>query len=360
MKKLIFLISCLIFSVTFATCGKGGQTPTGTGGGSPGPTVNISLGGESDTPVAEINGTPITEKELSTAIGDRLTRIKSQIFDIQRQGINAIINDRLLEAAAKKDGVNVQEFLKKNVNDKVGDVTDQEVQDFYDKNKARFKDRTLDQVKENVKRQLQAQKAMVFRNNLVDRLREDAEIKVFITRPTINVSVDDDASRGGNKDAKVTIIEFTDYQCPFCGRARPTVNQIIETYGDKVHYVLRDFPLNFHPYAQKAAEAAECAGEEDKYWEYSQKLWDNQKALDVSSLKKYASELKLNSEKFDQCLESGKMADEVNKDMTDGSKAGVSGTPSFFINGQMLTGARPFEQFKEVIDLELATGGPKS
>lgn len=353
MKKLTILTLCLLFTA----CGKG-QAPSGTGGAS-GPSVNISLGGESDTPVAEINGTPVTEKELSAAIGDRLTRIKSQVFDIQRQGINTIINDRLLETAAKKEGVSVQDYLKKNVNDKVGDVTDQEVQEFYDKNKARFKDRTLDQVKENVKRQLQAQKAMVFRNNLMDRLREDAEIKVFITRPTINVATDGDPSRG-KEGARVTIIEFTDYQCPFCARARPTINQIMETYGDKVYYVLRDFPLNFHPLAQKAAEAAECAGEQDEYWDYSQKLWDNQKALDIASLKKYAVELKLDTGKFDQCLDSGKMADEVNKDMSDGSKAGVTGTPSFFINGQMLTGARPFEQFKEVIDLELASGGGKS
>jgi protein-disulfide isomerase len=345
-----------MFAVGLVACGKG-EAPGG--GGTAGPTVNVSLGGESDTPVAEINGTPITEKELNAAIGDRLSRIKSQVFDIQRQGINTIINDRLLEAAAKKDGVNVQEYLKKNVNDKVGEVTDQEVKDFYEKNKPRFKDQTLDQVKENVKRQLVAQKAMVFRNNLMDRLKEDAKIQVFITRPTISVSVDDDASKG-KKDAKVTIIEFTDFQCPFCARARPTVNQIVETYGDKVQYVLRDFPLNFHPLAQKAAEAAECAGEQDKYWEYSDLLWANQKALSVADLKKYAQEAKLDTGKFDQCLDSGKMAEEVNKDMADGSKAGVTGTPSFFINGQMLTGARPFEQFKEVIDLELATGGGKS
>ena len=358
MKKLTILTIFLMLTA----CGKG-QAPTGNAGGTGGgtaapaaPTVTLSLGGESDTPVAEVNGTPITEKELTAAVGDRLGRIKSQVFDIQRQGIVTIINDRLLDAAAKKENMSVQDYIKKNVNDKVGEISDQEVKDFYEQNKPRFKDQTLDQVKDMVKRQLQAQKAMVFRNNLMDRLKEDANVKIFITRPTIDVSVDDDAFKGG-KDAKVTIIEFTDYQCPFCGRARPTVNQILDTYGDKVKYVLRDFPLNFHPYAQKAAEAAECAGEQNKYWDYSKILWENQKALEITDLKKYAKQINLDQAKFDQCLDSGKMAEEVQKDEADGSKAGVTGTPSFFINGQMITGARPFEQFKEIIDLELATAG---
>lgn len=351
MKKLAIFTVCLLF----AACGKG----TAPEGGSAGPNVTVSLVGESDTPVAEVNGQPITEKQLGEAIGDRLSRIQSQVFDIQRQGINSIINDRLLEAAAKKDGIPVQEYLKKNVNDKVGEVSDADVKNFYETNKARFRNRPLDEIKGAIQRQLVAQKAAVFRNNLLDRLKEDANIKVFLTRPTVDVSVDDDPYRG-NKNAKVTIIEFTDYQCPFCGRARPTVNQIIDTYGDKVHYVLRDFPLNFHPYAQKAAEAAECAGDQDKYWEYSKVLWANQKALDIPDLKKYAKELNLDTAKFDKCLDTGQFTAEVNKDIADGSKAGVTGTPSFFINGQLLTGARPFEQFKEVIDLELATGGKKS
>lgn len=349
MKKLAILATLLVFSA----CGnQGGSAPTGSGGGS---AVNITLGGDSNTPVAEINGVPITEKELNEKIGDRLTRIKSQVFDIQRQGINAIINEKVLEDAAKKDGTSVQELLKKNVNDKVGEITDAEAKDFYEKNKARFRDRTYDQLKDNIKRQLFAQKSAVFRNNYLDRLKEDAKIKVFLTRPTIDVSVDDDPMLG-KKDAPVTIIEFTDYQCPFCGRARPTVKQIVETYGDKVHYVLRDFPLNFHPQAQKAAEAAQCAGEQDKYWDYSNILWQNQRALDIPNLKKYAKQVGLDQKKFDECLDSGKMSPEVQKDLADGSKAGVTGTPSFFINGQMLTGARPFEQFKEIIDMELQTG----
>lgn len=323
------------------------------------PSVTISITGDSDTPVAEINGNPVTEKELNEVIAAPLTRLQSQLFDIQLQGINALIDNRLVEAEAKKENVSVQELLKKNVEDKVGTVNEQEVKDFFEKNKERFGGKSFEEIKKPLQQQLFTQKASVYRDNYLDRLREAANIKIFLTRPTVDVSVDDDPSRGPD-NAPVTIIEFTDYQCPFCGRARPTVYQILDTYGDKVHYVVRDFPLSFHPYAKKAAEAAGCAGEQGKYWEYSKILWENQRALDVPDLKKYAKNLNLNTAKFDTCLDTDQFSEEIEKDIADGIKAGVSGTPTFFINGQLISGARPFEDFKEIIDSALVEQKGKS
>lgn len=171
----------------------------------------------------------------------------------------------------------------------------------------------------------------------------------------IDVTVDDDATKG-DSNAPVTIIEFSDYECPFCGRHfQQTYPQIVREYVDtgKVKIVFRDFPLSFHPNAQKAAEAAECAGEQRKYWEMHDKLFENQNALEVNSLKQYAKELGLNIKTFDDCLDSGKMASEIQKDSEDGQNAGVSGTPTFFINGIPLTGAQPFEAFKQIIEQEL-------
>jgi predicted DsbA family dithiol-disulfide isomerase len=347
MKKLVIFA----FILTLAACGS--QKSGDSKGSTEQPVVNVSLtGGDPNAPVAELNGAPITAGELDKKIGSQMTRIKTQIYEMQSQGINSIINERLLDDAAKKAGLSTQALLQKEVTDKVGDVSDKEVEEFFSRNQRRFPGKTLDEVKDPVKKQIIAQKSSVYRNNYMDRLKDEANIKIFISRPSIDVSVDDDPMKG-TKGAPITIIEFTDYQCPFCGRARPTVQQIIETYGDKVHYVLRDFPLSFHKDAKKASEAAQCAGDQDKYWEYSDKLWSNQRALTTPDLKKYAQELSLNQKEFDQCLDSGKFSDEVDKDMADGSKAGVTGTPSFFINGQMLTGARPFEQFKEIIDMEL-------
>jgi protein-disulfide isomerase len=171
-----------------------------------------------------------------------------------------------------------------------------------------------------------------------------------------------DVSEAGNPsmgDAKapVTIIEFSDFECPFCGRyVTQTYPQIKKDYVDtgKVRIVFRDYPLPFHSNAQKAAEAAECADDQGKFWEMHSKLFSNQQALSVANLKKYAGELALDQTKFDECLDSGKHAAEVQQDLADGSAAGVSGTPSFFVNGMLLVGAQPYSEFKKLIDAELA------
>ena len=162
----------------------------------------------------------------------------------------------------------------------------------------------------------------------------------------------------GDKNAELTIVEFSDYQCPFCARFREqTLDQLKKEYIDtgKVRFVYRDFPLSsIHPYAQKAAEASECADEQGKFWEYHDKLFENQQALDVASLKNYAAGLKLDAGKFAECLDSGRYADETAKDLADGSRAGVTGTPAFIIGSRQLSGAQPFSNFKAAIDAELA------
>lgn len=196
--------------------------------------------------------------------------------------------------------------------------------------------------------------------NVIDNAGEGSDTIPEQQQPPVvervQVSVDDDAVRG-DPDAPVTIIEFSDYECPFCGRFyTQTLDQIKTNYIDtgKVKMVYRDFPLSFHPNAQKAAEAAECAGEQDKYFEMHDMLFDDQQSLNIDSYKKYAGELGLDQEEFDECLDSDAMADEVRKDFQDGQAAGVTGTPGFFINGKILTGAQPFSAFEAAIEAELA------
>jgi protein-disulfide isomerase len=168
----------------------------------------------------------------------------------------------------------------------------------------------------------------------------------------------DDDPWVGNKDADVIIVEFSDFQCPFCARALPTVNQIKETYGDDILFVYRDFPLrSIHPQAQKAAEASQCAFEQDKFWEYHDLLFEKQSSwsgVGVPIFKEYAVDLGLDTDTFNDCLDSNKYADEVEADLQEGSHFGVTGTPAFFINGQKISGAQPFTIFKQIIDVELA------
>jgi len=173
----------------------------------------------------------------------------------------------------------------------------------------------------------------------------------------VQVSADNDAVLG-DSDAPVTIIEFSDYECPFCVRFySETEKQIRSQYIDtgKVKLIYRDFPLtSIHAQAQKAAEAAECAGEQGKYWEMHDMLFESGVSGGVTSFKSYASNLGLDTAKFNDCLDSGKFYDEVQKDMRDGSASGVRGTPAFFINGKMISGAQPFSVFQQAIEAELS------
>lgn len=176
------------------------------------------------------------------------------------------------------------------------------------------------------------------------------------------VSADDDAFLG-KADAPVTLIEFSDFQCPFCRKFwKDTLPQIKKEYIDtgKARLVYRDFPLDFHPGAKPAAEGTECAREQGKFWELHDAIFEEQEkqgdgtiqftALDV---KKWAAKIGLDTAKFNQCLDSGKYKQEVEKDIADGTAAGVSGTPAVFINGRIVVGAQPFSAFKIIIDEEL-------
>jgi len=171
-----------------------------------------------------------------------------------------------------------------------------------------------------------------------------------VAEPTIvEVSIDDDPWTGG-KNADVVIIEFSDFECPYCARGAEVVDELLDIYGDDIKVVFRDFPLSFHENAHIAAEAAECANEQDMFWEYHDVLFANQGAMDMDSLKTYASELGLDSGEFNECLESRSMSAEVDADFAEGQSYGVRGTPAFFINGQLISGAQPVENFKAVID----------
>ncbi len=168
--------------------------------------------------------------------------------------------------------------------------------------------------------------------------------------------LEDDDAVLGDKKAPVTIVEFSDFECPFCGRFfQQTFPQINENYikTGKVKLIYRDFPLGFHAQAQKAAEAAECAGEQEKYYKMHDKLFTDGVQGGVASFKIFAADIGLNTAKFNDCLDSGKMASEVQKDQSDGAQYGVSGTPAFFVNGQLISGAQPYEAFAQAIEQAL-------
>lgn len=190
-------------------------------------------------------------------------------------------------------------------------------------------------------------------DNMEDGMMEDKIAAAPQPTPTPTGDLTDDDTVKGDANAPVTIVEFSDFECPFCGRFYTgAYQQLLTEYVNtgKAKIIFRDFPLSFHANAQPAAEAAECAGEQGMYWEMHDKIFENQRSLTTENYKKWAEEMGLNKGEFDACVDSGKMRSEVQKDFADGAAAGVSGTPTVFINGEKIVGAQPFEAFKSVID----------
>lgn len=306
---------------------------------------------ESGKTAAIVNGQKITVEEVDQSGGGRIAQ---QLYEMRKETLQDIIDQKILDQAARDKKTTVEILLKEEVESKVTAPTETEVKAVYDANKDRF-DEPFETVRAQITNALKQNRQIGQRNQYVAELREKAKIEMKLAKPPVQkveVSADDDPSIGPDK-AKVTVIEFTDYQCPFCGRARATVNKMIETYPNDLRYVLRDFPLSFHRDAFAAHVAAQCANEQGKYWDYNKILFNNQTALKPDQLKQYAVEAGLKTPEFNQCLDGNKYASEVQKDMEDGMKAGVNGTPAFFVNGVMLSGAQPFENFKEIIDEEL-------
>jgi protein-disulfide isomerase len=310
--------------------------------------------------VASIGGTPVTASELEAHLSALPFQTRQQYYQMQKQLLDDFINKKLQEKEAAAKGVSADELLRAEVDAKVPDVTDAEAKDFYEKNKPRFGPTTEADAIVQIKNGLKQQRVGEKRQEYITSLRAKGGVKVMLEPPRLQVESDGDPAKGPDA-APVTIVEFSDFQCPFCSRVLPTLKKIEETYGDKVRIVFRDLPLlQIHPNAAKAAEAAQCAHEQGKFWEMHDKMFGNQSALGVPELKKYAVELGMKAESFDQCLDSGKHEAEWKKDSDDAQKYGLSGTPGFFINGRLLDGARPYEMFAAIIDEELALAASKA
>jgi protein-disulfide isomerase len=236
-------------------------------------------------------------------------------------------------------------------------VTDADVDAFYTANKERIP-RPKEEVAAQIKQYLEQQGQQKVQQDFYASLRD--KYKVEMKLEPIRVEVAATGPAQGPANAPVTIVEFSDFQCPFCSRVIPSLNQVKEKYGDKVRIVFRQYPLPMHPQAQKAAEASLCANDQDKFWQLHDAMFANQQALGVDQLKAKAAELGLNAETFNSCLDSNKYAAQVATDLKEGSAAGVSGTPAMFINGRFVNGAVPFEEIASIVEDELQRKGVKT
>jgi len=308
--------------------------------------------------VATIAGQPLKAETILERLKPIVYRMKLEVYEVTKQRTEQMVDDMLLLEEAKRRQVGPEQIIRTEVSDKVRDPTEEEVAKFYSDNKARISG-DLNSVRNQVALYLQNESRQRLEKDLSARLRKNANIRWLITEPAQpiqNVSVDDDPARG-EATAPVTVVEFTDFQCPACAAMHPILDEVMKSYGNKVRFVVRDFPLNQHEYARKAAEAANAANAQGKFFEYITVLFKNQKALDVPSLKKYASEVGLDRARFDAALDRGVYAAEVQKDVTDGELYGVGSTPTIFVNGVQLR-TLSAEGLKEAIDRSAGKPAP--
>jgi len=300
--------------------------------------VDVNSPNLSDNAVlATVGGQPITAGPVKERLKPIIYKIRSETYAASKRQADQLVDNMLLLDEAKRRQVGPEEIIRSEISDKVHTPSDAEVEKFYNENKARISG-DLNSVRAQVALYLQNEDKQRLERELSDRLRKSAKIQWLISepaQPVQNISVDDDPARGG-VNAPVTIVEFTDFQCPACAAMHPVLEEVLKSYGDKVRFVVRDFPLNQHEWARKAAEAANAANAQGKFFEYIAILFQHQKALDVPSLKKYASDLGLDRAKFDAALDRGTYAAEVKHDIEDGEMYGVGSTPTIFINGVQL------------------------
>jgi|SoiMethySBSTD1v2_1073268.scaffolds.fasta_scaffold03480_14 protein-disulfide isomerase len=306
---------------------------------------------------AKVGDKSITIAELDSKAAANLMKVRQQEYEVRQQALDGMINDELLEREAKAKGVTKEKLIETEVAAKAPQPSQAEVDAYYEANKARMGTQTKEQISPQISAMLKQQKMASVQGDYLKGLRQKYGVKVMIEPPRVQVGVDDDPAKGGGSSAPVTIVEFSDFQCPYCSRAETVVDEVMKKYGDKVRLVYRDYPLSFHPNAENAAMASECAEEQGKYWEMHKAMFANQQKLGAPELIETAGGLGLDKDKFKTCLDSGKFRPEVQKDFQDGQKVGVTGTPTFFINGVMIVGARDVASFSDIIDRELDRSG---
>ncbi len=301
---------------------------------------------------ATLDGTPISLEAVDQRIAAQLLRLRQEQYELRAQALDAMLDQQVVEREARAQHVNPEQLIEQRVTAKIALATPAEIDTFYVHNRGQMAGRTLEQSSASIAAALKTNRLASSRAEYVRTLRKRYAAHVLLEPPRFAASPDDDPSRGA-ASAPITIVEFSDFQCPFCTRAEDTINEVLAKYGDRVRLVFRDFPLSIHPFAEGAAIAGDCAREQGKYWEMNRAMYANQAKLSTTDLASTAGSIGLDVERFKACMASPESHAEVAKDMAEGQALGISGTPTFFINGVMIVGARELEVFTRTIDREL-------
>jgi len=303
--------------------------------------------------VAEVGGVKVTMGELEQEESARLLTAHYQYYQAEAKALNDLIDKRLIEQKAKSEHLTVDQYLEREVNSKVKDPTEDQMRVYYEGVET---DQPFEQVRGKILEKIRKLRADRMRGELLQTLREQTTVYVALAPPKANVEKPNAQMTVGAENPQVTLVEFADYECPYCQKVATDLKKLAADFGDKMAFTYKDYPLPMHARAEKAAEAARCASKQNKFWEFHDSLFRSRE-LDVAELKAQARTLKLDGEQFDKCLDSGEVAAEVDKDRKEGNRLGINGTPSFFINGHYLSGALDYAALRQVVEQQLATPG---
>jgi len=300
--------------------------------------------------IAIIDGAPIKESDLN--IRAQLMQMERQKHDLRQRVLENLIANRLVEKAAAAKSLSREDFLRQEVDAKIPDPTREEAEGYYWGQKEKFR-QPFEQVRVQVTSLLKSAKIREGRQVFLQKLREGAAVEILIEPPRLAAKVGQ-APRRGPAAAPVTIVEFTDFQCPYCKNVQPVLKQLLSKYGDQLSLAFKDLPIqSLHPEAQKAAEAARCAGDQGKFWEYHDALFQAAR-IEAGTISELSKTLSLNTQAFESCLSSRKHQAQVETDVQEAQGLGISGTPAFLINGVLVSGSQTLDGFSKIIDSELA------
>jgi protein-disulfide isomerase len=340
------------------SCSPGSETaaaaaPPKTGGAQPAPAAQPSPA-ESGDVVATVAGVDITLAEVDKKAAGRLARVRDEEYEARKQALEELVTERLTEREAAARHLSTDALLKAEIDDKVKKPEKSEIETLYTLNKDRVGGRPLAEVAPEIERQMLARRLAERRAVFQNELKQKSPVEISLPQPRTALSIPANAPALGPQDAKVTVVEFLDYQCPYCHRVQGVVDEVVGRYAGKVRFVHRDFPLDMHAQAAVAARAAHCAGEQGRFWDYHKNLLTVPGDMSEADLKSRAASLQVDGSKFGGCLASDRYAEQVRETYNYGLELGITGTPTFFINGRRLVGVRPIEDFRAAIDQELA------
>jgi protein-disulfide isomerase len=305
-------------------------------------------------PLAVINGRQIDKTEVDAPVASQVQALEEKIYELRSKSLETLINKFLLEQEAARRGISLDELRRQLIVEVK--VEEKEVDDAYNNNLSRYGPPPVSEVeaRERIRATLESQKRSEAISKAISELKSKAKIEISLKAPEpLKVEIDKNGPLLGAEGAPITIAVFSDFQCQFCKKVNETLKQVVQSNGKNVRILHKNLPLPNHPQSFRAAQAAFCAGAQNKFWEYHDLLFEHPSELSENSLKKYAAEIGLDSQGFNACIDSAASRNAIMKDLQEARRAGIFSTPTFIVNGHVLKGTRNIEEFQALIDQSL-------